>query len=303
MTKEEEIQKKLDEKFGIGVCTLIDRPKFGRCRGYLIRWFNGEEKKTREFPKDGPPSEILRKKKERFKKTIEAARKVNTGRKIGFRNKEKTIARLKEALEEKVEVLSIFHTRKENKTIVMAEVLWKETGEISQHNADSLMNGLKRFPPSLVQKKKEETSIERYGYKNPTMNRDIRLKAAKSTNKTYEIRHWKTNEILLCQGLYEFVVAEYLNKSNIDYDFQVTYELDNGKTYAVDFVADSIPIEVKGYWYDEEARDKWKSFCLLYPSAQLWDMAYLKKMGLYKRYLQLWKASKNDKQTNASGTS
>jgi len=128
---------------------------------------------------------------------------------------------------------------------------------------------------------RKKTVFERYGVFHISQNSDIRLKAARKANNIVEIRHWKTGDILLCQGSYELKVCDYFNKNKINYDFQITFNMPNDKTYTIDFyLPDSdLYIEVKGHMYPD-AKKKWDWFNSLYKNSELWGKDKLEALSL-----------------------
>ena len=287
-------QEILDGRFGKGICTLINRTLHeNRSSGsFDLLWSTGERKLYKVLPLNGPPSKC---REERRLRMVTLGRKQGQkqkGVKLGFRNgvKEELLRRLAAAGTGIFDVVEVYHKHDHDKTRTFARVKWFTTGEISEHDAFSLIDGRKRNPPSLVQAAKENTCLARYGVNNPTKNREIRLKAARNANRTFSIEHWKTHETLDCQGLYEYVVAEHLNSLHVDFDFQVVWVFDDKSTFTVDFFVPTWDtyIEVKGMWY-EDAKVKWDRFVATHPNSELWTQKVLKEKGLYRRYLHLWR--------------
>jgi len=108
--------------------------------------------------------------------------------------------------------------------------------------------------PKCAKLNRIQTNLIRYGVANPTQNTSIRLKAAKTANKIKELKHWKTEESIFCQGSYEFKIVTYFNKFKINFEAQSrTFMLSNGSTYTPDFlIVDTMTfIEAKGYFYPD----------------------------------------------------
>lgn len=136
-----------------------------------------------------------------------------------------------------------------------------------------------------IQKSRKQTLIERYGVDNPTKNKKIRLKAAKSSNKTRSVVYWETGEIFDLEGWEDFA-AEYWNKNKTKYTPQPkTFDLDGLKTYTPDFYLpeQDLWIEVKGRWYDENSKEKWERFHQLFPNSELWNESKLKELKISLR--------------------
>lgn len=130
--------------------------------------------------------------------------------------------------------------------------------------------------------KAKQTCLKKYGVDNPTKNKNIRLKAAKSCNNSYALNHWQTNEEIICQGSYEKKVAEFLNKNKIKYIWQpYTFHLPDGRTYTPDchLTDKDIWIEIKGYFYND-AKEKWEWFRKENPNSELWDKEKLKELKI-----------------------
>lgn len=138
--------------------------------------------------------------------------------------------------------------------------------------------------------KQKKTMRERHGYDFPNQNREIGLKAIRNANLKHIRTHWKTGEELICQGSWEPLAVEYLNKNKIDFLWQpkafvVPKEIvltlkGNQTTYRPDFylVDQDIWVEIKGY-FREESKKKWDWFKSVYPTAELWDKKKLKELG------------------------
>ena len=109
------------------------------------------------------------------------------------------------------------------------------------------------------------------------------LKAAKSSNNSHILSHWKTGEELVCVASYEKAVVEYLNKNKINFRWQPkTFKMPDGRTYRPDLYIHSTKswIEIKGYFRDD-AKEKWDWFHNnIKPNSELWDKAKLKQIGL-----------------------
>lgn len=148
-------------------------------------------------------------------------------------------------------------------------------------SGDCLSCGCAQYSQERVEKSRQ-TCLKKYGVNNPSQNKDIRLKAAKSSNNSYILYHWKTNEELICQGSWERKVIEFLNKNQIDYQWQPqSFTMINNKTYTPDLflINEGKWIEIKGYFYDD-ALEKWNWFHQNYPNSELWNEKKLKEMKI-----------------------
>jgi len=132
-----------------------------------------------------------------------------------------------------------------------------------------------------------QTNLKKYGVKSPSQNKDIAFKMAKSNNKSTIRYHWKTNEELVCIGSYEVKAIDYLNKHQIDYQWQpqvfttpIKTPKNKFSTYRPDLYIPSryLWIEIKGYFRDD-AEDKWNWFSKNY-NAELWDTKRLKELRI-----------------------
>jgi hypothetical protein len=140
-----------------------------------------------------------------------------------------------------------------------------------------------------IRDKAGATCMARYGVGNPSQNHSIGLRQARAVNSCAVLRHWYSNEDVVCVGSYERLVVEYLNSNRIDYLWQVqTFALPpdmNGNmvTYRPDlYLPDqNIWVEIKGFFRDD-ALEKWRWFHATYPNSELWNKQHLQSMGLLK---------------------
>ena len=87
---------------------------------------------------------------------------------------------------------------------------------------------------------------------------------------------------MICVGGYEAKAVEYLNKNQINFEWQPqVFKMPNGKTYRPDLflIDDQIWIEIKG-WMRKDAQEKWDWFLVQFPTAELWDRKKLKEMQI-----------------------
>jgi len=133
-----------------------------------------------------------------------------------------------------------------------------------------------------VMNKINNTCLKRYGVKNVLQSLDIALKTAKNSNNSYTLKHWFSNEEIICIASYEKKVVEHFNINHIDYNWQSqTFLMPNGKTYRPDcYLPDEDKwIEIKGYFRDD-AKEKWNWFHKEYPNSELWDENKLKELKI-----------------------
>jgi hypothetical protein len=125
------------------------------------------------------------------------------------------------------------------------------------------------------------TCERRYGTPFPAQNKKIARKIAKSANNSHEHKHWKTNEILVAVGSFEHKTLEWLNKNKIDFDWQIKFDMPDGRVYFCDLYLknDDKYIEIKGY-FRKDAKEKWNWFVSTRNNAELWTRQALKKMGI-----------------------
>ena len=130
--------------------------------------------------------------------------------------------------------------------------------------------------------KRKETFLKKYEVDEVAKNREIMLKAAKSSNKYIQLKHWFSSEEMWCRGSYEVNVINYLNKNQIDYNFQPqTFLMPDGHTYTPDLylIDQNIWIEIKGYFWGD-AEEKWDWFHKEYSNSELWDKRKLKELNI-----------------------
>jgi hypothetical protein len=143
-----------------------------------------------------------------------------------------------------------------------------------------------------LQERIRQTNQERYGVDNPLQNREISLRALRTTKKLTLIRHWKTGEELVCTGSYEVAFVNWCNHQQIDFDWQIPImtpfltKVGKFSTYVIDaFIKDGefvgTWIEVKGWFTNTRNREKWEWFHSQHPdTSQLWDKRVLTRMRL-----------------------
>lgn len=130
--------------------------------------------------------------------------------------------------------------------------------------------------------KMQDSLFETHGVLHCMHVKEYALKNAKATNKAVILKHWKTNEDLICQGSYERKVVAYLNLQKIEFTWQSTvFEMPDKKTYRPDLylISQALWIEIKGY-FRKDALEKWNWFSLEHPNSQLWDKNKLTAMKI-----------------------
>jgi len=124
----------------------------------------------------------------------------------------------------------------------------------------------------------QQTCLEIYGVPHPMQNSAVALKCATSQDNVYILKHWLSNENIICKGKWEKKFVEYLNKNRIDYNWQVqVFLMPNKKTYRPDCYLPDLDlwIEIKGRKY-EAGMIKWEWFHKEYPNSELWDYKVLR---------------------------
>lgn len=136
--------------------------------------------------------------------------------------------------------------------------------------------------PICAPEKNKKTCLMKYGVEHSSQNKEIALKTAKSSNRSKIKLHWKTNEEMVCIGSYESKSVDYLNKNQIDFEWQPkVFKLLGNKTYRPDLfiIGSNKWIEIKGY-FRKDAQEKWNEFQKIQPNSELWDKSKLTSMGV-----------------------
>lgn len=96
-----------------------------------------------------------------------------------------------------------------------------------------------------------------------------------SQNRKAIFKHWKTGKDVICVGSYECYLVEMLNLYKIDFDWQVCFNLSNGKKYYIDcFIKEfDVYVEIKGQ-FREDWIIKWDLFKLNYPNIKAYVVDY-----------------------------
>lgn len=134
---------------------------------------------------------------------------------------------------------------------------------------------------SNIKYKMQQTMMKKHKCTFSAQNKDIALQQARTANKIIDLIHWKTGDTIPCQGSYEVKTVQYLNANKIDFNWQIVFNMPNGKTYRVDAYLPETDkyIEIKGY-FRKDALEKWKWFHQTYPNSELWDKNKLTKLAI-----------------------
>jgi len=133
-----------------------------------------------------------------------------------------------------------------------------------------------------TKEKIKQTCIEKYGVDHPMKNHEIALKAAKATNNSITLHHWKTGKELTCTASYEIKAVKYFNAHKINYEWQPqTFTMPDGRTFRPDcYLPDEETwVEIKGY-FRKDAKEKWDWFHNTHPDSELWNEVKLKLLGI-----------------------
>jgi hypothetical protein len=152
------------------------------------------------------------------------------------------------------------------------------------HQWHAIYNNIKngRWCPYCSVDRRIKTNLEKYGASNPQQNPEVAFKVAKSVTNSCILRHWFSQEEVVCVGSYEKKTVEYFNHNRIDYLWQPQiFTMPNGKTYRPDcYLPDQdLWIEIKGY-FRKDALEKWEWFQSEYPNSELWDKKRLKELKI-----------------------
>jgi hypothetical protein len=153
---------------------------------------------------------------------------------------------------------------------------------------NKLISGNTQSCGCYSKKLKNKTCLNIYGVEHPMQNKYIALKSARSSKSSCVLKHWKTNEDIVCVASYESAVVNYLNFHKINYKWQhkvfnITLQSGKKTTYRPDLylVGKKRPwVEIKGY-FREDALEKWDIFHnKIKHNSELWDKKYLKGAGI-----------------------
>ena len=139
--------------------------------------------------------------------------------------------------------------------------------------------------PDCANRTKKEKLIsfflKNHGVDNPSKVPLIASKIAKARSNSCVIKHWRTNDELVCTGSWEQKVVMWLNYNKIDFDWQIHFNMPSGKVYIIDLYLKNrdVYVEIKGRWFPE-GRKKWDWFRENYLNSELWDKKALKEKGI-----------------------
>jgi hypothetical protein len=134
-----------------------------------------------------------------------------------------------------------------------------------------------------VQEKTKQTMVRKYDCEHPNQNPDIAQKAARSQATSTVLKHWKTGQEIVCQAGWEPKVVQYFNDRQIDFVWQIKFDMPNGKKYFVDcyLPEQDLYIEIKGYMRPI-SKEKFDWFKSEHSNTELWDRPKLKSLGILK---------------------
>jgi len=139
--------------------------------------------------------------------------------------------------------------------------------------------------PKRRTQKIKKTCLAKYGVDNPTKDPQILLRAVRNTNKRTILRHWKTDDELICVGSYETLFVKWANANSIDFAWQILHKMPDNHIYVIDaFIKEGMFantwIEIKGY-FRGDAKEKWDWFHSEHPdNSQLWMKKELQNIGI-----------------------
>jgi hypothetical protein len=129
-----------------------------------------------------------------------------------------------------------------------------------------------------IKDKVANTNVIRLGVPYPAQSRDVAIKQAISRKNSRNVAHWKSGEMLVCSSSYETAVAEFLNKYEVEYEWQPkTFKLPNNQTYRPDLYLNEYDtwVEIKGYMYPH-SEIKCSLFKNMVDKYEIWDTMFLK---------------------------
>ena len=132
-----------------------------------------------------------------------------------------------------------------------------------------------------VKEKRKQVFIKKYGCENPMQSCDIASKSARNQVNSTILTHWKTGEEIVCVAGYEPKVIQYFNTNKIDYEWQIQFDMPDGRKYTVDayLPEQNLYIEIKGY-FRKDAKEKFDWFCSEHPNTELWNEQKLKELKI-----------------------
>lgn len=131
-------------------------------------------------------------------------------------------------------------------------------------------------------KRREETSIKKFGTRHHMQNDAQFLKHLKAQRKHIKELHWKTKEILNCINNWELAFVRWCNEKKLDFLWQPkAFTMPDGHTYRPDayIIGMDLWIDIKGY-YPESSRKKCEWFKSIMPNFEVWRKDDLIKHGI-----------------------
>lgn len=131
-------------------------------------------------------------------------------------------------------------------------------------------------------KRREQTSIERFGVNHPMQNTDVFLKHSRKQRHHYRAIHWRTQQDLDCIGTWELATVRWLNERQIDFIWQPkAFRMPDGRTYRPDaYIIDmDLWIDIKGY-FPEVSKKKCEWFKSIMPNFEIWSKDKLLEHGI-----------------------
>jgi len=84
---------------------------------------------------------------------------------------------------------------------------------------------------------------------------------------------------VICTASYEKKVVEWLNKNEIDFDWQIEFDMPDGRKYFCDLYLkkENKYVEIKGYFW-KDAKEKWYWFHENYSNSELWNYDIIRNL-------------------------
>jgi hypothetical protein len=133
--------------------------------------------------------------------------------------------------------------------------------------------------------KRKSTWLGKYGVDNPFKSDAVQAKAVTGRRKVHRLVHWETGQELVCVGSYEYAFVNWCNATHVSFNWQINHRMPSGRRYRIDaFIKTgdhaNTWIEIKGYFRDADAREKWDWFHTTHANSQLWDLHKLTALGI-----------------------
>lgn len=112
-----------------------------------------------------------------------------------------------------------------------------------------------------------------------------RLNALSKIDTVEAIERWSDKKIIYAHAAYEIAFVKWCNKNQIDFDWQITFKMPNGRKYIVDAFIKTGEfannyLEIKGWWRRVESKNKWEWFHKTYPNSLIWFYKDLQRIGI-----------------------